>query len=196
MKTHLDRTFYLPTSNPTLAQEEHQDLDATVYRYQRSGKLLALGFIAKQSKPAFHFSFRSDAQREEHIAKFLLARASSIAFKATQAAERKAFVPSLKVGDVLRCSWGYDQTNVDFYEVVGVSGKSVIIREIAQTKKSTYAGGFAGQCLPVPGEYVGEPMRKIVTRGNGVNITSYSSAYPLEKLESGEYRPSHWSADA
>ena len=28
----------------------------------------------------------------------------------------------LKVGDVLRSSWGYDQTNVDYYEVVELVG--------------------------------------------------------------------------
>lgn len=35
----------------------------------------------------------------------------------------------VKVGDVFACSWGYDQTNVNYYEVVSVtpSGKSVKI---------------------------------------------------------------------
>lgn len=31
---------------------------------------------------------------------------------------------TVKVGDIFTGSWGYDQTNVDFYEVVHLSGKS------------------------------------------------------------------------
>ena len=40
---------------------------------------------------------------------------------------------TVKVGDVFVESWGYEQTNIDFYEVVEVtpSGKSVRLREIA-----------------------------------------------------------------
>lgn len=42
--------------------------------------------------------------------------------------------PALKVGDIFRCSWGYDQTNVDFYEVVHVSktGATIRVQEIGQ----------------------------------------------------------------
>jgi len=37
----------------------------------------------------------------------------------------------LKVGDVLEASWGYDQTNVDFFQVVALRGKTqCVIREI------------------------------------------------------------------
>jgi hypothetical protein len=36
-----------------------------------------------------------------------------------------ALADLVKVGDFFSCSWGYDQTNVDFYEVVGLTAKSV-----------------------------------------------------------------------
>lgn len=37
----------------------------------------------------------------------------------------------LKVGDILSSSWGYDQTNVEFYQVVKASGASVWVAQIA-----------------------------------------------------------------
>ena len=37
-----------------------------------------------------------------------------------------------KVGDILYDSWGYDQTNIDYYEVVRTSKASVWIRSIAR----------------------------------------------------------------
>lgn len=32
----------------------------------------------------------------------------------------------LKVGDYLECSWGYDQTNIDYYKVVALVGKTMV----------------------------------------------------------------------
>ena len=37
-----------------------------------------------------------------------------------------------KVGDILYDSWGYDQTNIDYYEVVRTTKASVWIRSIAR----------------------------------------------------------------
>ena len=37
----------------------------------------------------------------------------------------------IEVGDIYSSSWGYDQTNVEFYEVVAVTPATIKIREIA-----------------------------------------------------------------
>ena len=46
-----------------------------------------------------------------------------------------------KVGDILYSSWGYDQTNIDFYKVVKVSEFSVWIQELG--KKIVEITGWA-----------------------------------------------------
>lgn len=53
-----------------------------------------------------------------------------------------------RAGDVLYTSWGYDQTNAEFFEVVGLtpSGKSVRLRRIEGTVKD-------GRVYPVRGAY-------------------------------------------
>lgn len=38
----------------------------------------------------------------------------------------------VKVGDVFVSSWGYDQTNVDFYKVVGLTPKGVKVQKWKQ----------------------------------------------------------------
>lgn len=35
-----------------------------------------------------------------------------------------------KVGDILECNWGYDQTNIDYYKVVGVTKASVKLQKV------------------------------------------------------------------
>ncbi len=50
--------------------------------------------------------------------------------KAKKAAARARFVNPYKLGDILHHSWGYDQTNCDFYQVVEVKKASVVLRPI------------------------------------------------------------------
>ncbi len=87
-----------------------------------------------------------------------------------------------KVGDILSSSWGYDQTNVDFYKVLRFTGKSVVIQRIESD--TTEEGFMCGHSVPhVPhtaSKYRGEPMTKRVNyhgNGYGVKITDYASAY-------------------
>lgn len=40
-----------------------------------------------------------------------------------------------KVGDIFYTSWGYDQTNVEFYKVVRVSKSSVWVQQTGQTRE-------------------------------------------------------------
>jgi hypothetical protein len=75
----------------------------------------------------------------------------------------------LKVGDVVRSSWGYDQTNVNHYQITKLIGKRTVeVRELAEHEEST--GDMSGRVAPVWGEFVGEPMRRTVDRHGHVNI--------------------------
>ena len=44
-----------------------------------------------------------------------------------------AFRESLRVGDILYSSWGWEQTNIDFYQVIAIRGSAVDLRQIAMT---------------------------------------------------------------
>jgi hypothetical protein len=74
----------------------------------------------------------------------------------TEMSERK-----VKVGDVFYASWGYDQTNVNFFAVVAVSktGKTATFVELTKTHlgSSERIAGNAAQC-----RYCGEGVRKLV----------------------------------
>jgi hypothetical protein len=53
----------------------------------------------------------------------------------------------IEIGDIFRSSWGYGQTNVDFYQVVGLTPKSVKLRMIQSKVEQT--GAMSGQALPI-----------------------------------------------
>lgn len=56
-----------------------------------------------------------------------------------------------KLGDVFSYSWGYDQTNVNFYQVVALTSKSVKLREIKQNV--TEDGFMCGKTVPLLSEF-------------------------------------------
>ena len=87
--------------------------------------------------------------------------------------------PVVNVGDIFVCSWGYDQTNIDYYKVLEVKNKSVVISAIGQDRN--YTGHMQGECNPLPDVVIGEPKTKrILPNGDSVSLkmTSYSWAYP------------------
>jgi hypothetical protein len=50
------------------------------------------------------------------------------------------------VGSILYASWGYEQTNIDFYIVVDRKGDWVTLQPMNKTK--TYDGHMSGTCTP------------------------------------------------
>ncbi|MBW3636659.1 MAG: hypothetical protein KY445_09385, partial [Armatimonadetes bacterium] len=69
-----------------------------------------------------------------------------------------------KAGDILQHSWGYEQTNVDFYQVLSVTAKFLTVRRISgRIIQDAGTGAMAGRCEPVPDAFTGE-AEKIAAR--------------------------------
>jgi hypothetical protein len=71
---------------------------------------------------------------------------ANINVKATDVTLVDQPMPSVDVGEIFVCSWGYGQTNVDYYKVIEVLNKSVVIAPIGQIRN--YTGSMQGECLP------------------------------------------------
>ena len=86
----------------------------------------------------------------------------------------------MKVNDILKSRWGYDQTNTDFYQVIKVTSKTATIREIAQEQVST-DNGWTGKATPILNKFIGEPVRKKIHICNNeelLKLESYAYARP------------------
>jgi hypothetical protein len=90
--------------------------------------------------------------------------------------------PSIQIGDIFVCSWGYGQNNVTYYQVVQVLPKSVVVREIDSTH--IYQGPMHGQCMPVANQFKGkERTVRIRIDGHGLSsfrAYSFACAYPWD----------------
>jgi hypothetical protein len=91
----------------------------------------------KAEKPCANYRFRSIEQREAYIARFVESFATQQQAKTQRAKERRATAAQnsdqIGVGHIFRYSWGYDQTNIDYYQVVEKHGQNVTVRAIAQS---------------------------------------------------------------
>lgn len=171
-----------------------KDNSCVVYFYTNmNGKPTACGYAGRALKPAFRFYFGDDKKRAEYVANWMRERVNR------QQESRANNKRALEVGDVLRASWGYDQTNIDYYLVTKLIGKtSVEIVEIGQ-KTVEHKIGMQGKCIPDPEKIIGSPMKKRAN-GESVKINSYCYAYKKtpEDITNGVkvYNADTWTAYA
>jgi|GEM_PF-909000 hypothetical protein len=189
-------TRYLPPQARDTEPVDPQGTDVSAWTYDgtdKTGRVIyyAIAFVGKQSKPIWHHSFGTRAhERDEAIQKLIDSRKARMKVKEEEQAEKRKFSTDLFMGDILYTSWGYDQTNVDWYEVVEVTGpQSVIIREIGATTRRTDSAGN-DYMMPTPGDYIGPEMKKRVSPGNSIKITSFAYAHKWDgkpKYETGAH---------
>ncbi len=146
------------------------------YLAEVRGKLVAAGYQGKSIKPSFWHSFRSAEHRQQFVERWADEVRAKQAQRERRRAERAQSTHSLLKGSVLVATWGYEQTNKDFFEVVEVvSDKTVVIRPIGSTLEVDGPVAMSGKVFPKFGSYTGEPMRKRATAA-GVRISSYKFA--------------------
>lgn len=130
-----------------------------------SGKVGAKAWSGKADKPAWYYSFRNVVRAEAYVAEYIMRVAASEHSRDQRTASKAAARASLKasdhyaVGDVIYNSWGYDQTNIDWYQVVEVKAKSIVIREIAGNSND-HGGPSGGRTAPRRNDFCGKPMLK------------------------------------
>lgn len=153
--------------------------DLEIWAWEENDKIYAIAFQGKSQKPLWNYRFRNREDRLRRIEQTILGRRASLKGKEERATARKAFRHSLKVGDILYSSWGYDQTNIDFYQVVALKGvSSVAIQKIGKRVAREERG--MDYVVAAPGTGTGKVVTKRVSEGNSVRLTSYSSAYPWD----------------
>lgn len=87
------------------------------------------------------------------------------------------------VGDILYSSWGYDQTNIDFYQVIKVTEKTITVKEISYNLEQ--AESMSGYKKPIKNSFVDdlEYTRKVIT----TDKNPISKAQYFIRLNKSEY---------
>lgn len=131
-------------------------------------------FKGKAKKPYYHYIVGgdwSDRQRQwDKIKKRHLEdlKAKEIEKKKIEKL-RKSWKNPYKYGDLLYTSWGYEQTNVNFYQVVEVNAKSLVLREVSCfTDNSEWNSGYK---TPIKDRFIRQKFiaRIVFSRSLGVD---------------------------
>lgn len=142
----------------------------------KSERFSAVGFSGRRKLPDFNCIFKTKEACQKFVGEWLERlrdKAERKAASRAEAAAKRAAGHKLAVGDVLATCWGYEQTNVEYYQVTQLIGKCMVeIREIGRMVEQT--AWLQGDCVPAKDQFKGEPMRRRVCEdGRSVKIESW-----------------------
>lgn len=147
---------------------------AVAYTYElANGKLVALGYRGKRTKNDFHYAYKDAERREKSIQTFFDGVRASETATRERRVERTAAPRGADVGDILSASWGYDQTNVNFYQIIKLVGKfTVVIREVGSKHTDD------SHVVASPDSFIGDEKRIRLANGSGkVGSSQYVSVW-------------------
>ena len=175
----MTRDFYVPTDAVKVEREGLTGAEA--YKFDFGDKPCAMMFVGKQAKPAMHYTYATVERRDAAIEKFFDGQAKVAELKKERAAAAKArkeeAKANVKVGDIFCGSWGYDQTNQEFYQVVEKKGGTCKLQEIG--KQIVEAKQTAEYVRPNPDIKIGEPVTKRINQSGGFTFDVFN-LYPDE----------------
>jgi hypothetical protein len=84
------------------------------------------------------------------------------------ASERKRMMiqtePNIEKGTIIYNSWGYDQTNIDWYLVTDATDKSCVIQQIGGNYYEDNNISMCGNTVPNTNIFIGAPIRKRINK--------------------------------
>lgn len=156
------------------------DEERLVAKCDRVAPRARLGF-----KNEFHYRFQTAERMMEYVENFIEKHVNYLQRREEEKQQRKIkaqlLAAQVNVGDIFVDSWGWEQTNVDFYQVVAKpSAKTVIVREIAseRVEGSEMSHGMACDVRAVPNAFIGEEQKKRIDNYGGFKTRSFSCARP------------------
>jgi hypothetical protein len=146
-----------------------------VYEYETGPMKVAAfavcAYTGRANKAAFHESYHRAESRDKRVADFFSGLESHAREKAAWKAETSK-PHTLRPGVILHHSWGWEQTQCDYYQVLSVTDHTMIIQAIGDetVEGSTYSHGMADMRLPVRDAFCGKPFRVKVDGRNYVRV--------------------------
>jgi len=116
-------------------------------------------WLPKAIKPFSNFYYKTVEARDNALQMAIESQNKHKALVQERKQARKGSPELLSKADpgaIFHWSWGYDQTNCDFYQVISRKGYMVTVREIGQSvvENSIYSHGMADQRLAIKDSFL------------------------------------------
>lgn len=123
-------------------------------------RLTAIFFKGRAIQPAWHYKFSSIESMKAKVTETISRLMSWEEMKEKRKIERKKEKEEIKVGDIFNSSWGYEQTNVEFYQVINRVGQTLTLQEIKkELKQESGYSSMAGMVRGIKDVFVNEPFK-------------------------------------
>lgn len=155
MRLTLTREFFIPAAE--LAAVERREGDVVTYAWEADGKILAKGFAGRKNKPVFYHRYNSVERRQAALDKFFADQKEISDRVASRKAAAKAVKAAmnaqvdLPIGTILVQSWGWEQTNINYFKVVGHFGRvgvQIVAIGAKQAEGKETGNSMADYCVP------------------------------------------------
>ena len=173
----MTREFYIPKGSKEIKAAK-TDAVAYINDYADGTKYTAMVFGGKRSKYDKYFGFKTKEARDNYVIKYFTDQENLALSKKKWAEDKKAQAEenqaNYQVGDILVSSWGYDQTNIDYYQVIERTAKMATIQKIC---KEFLDSGYPSEdkVIPLKDAFVGKPKKKKIGT-YGITLSSYETA--------------------
>ncbi len=173
------KTRYIPTGY-TEYKPEIGDYPKDLFAvYVDLEKVSAIFYTGKQANHTWYNRFRTVEEMKKKI-NDTIARLMAWEDRKLERKEERKAPTGYKIGDIFYSSWGYDQTNVNFYKVVGVKGKQTLeLREIG-SKVVSSDGGPSTHVIADEERFIGEKVYTRRASGKYINISECQTGYPWD----------------
>ncbi|MBL3519480.1 hypothetical protein H0A43_03285 [Arcobacter lanthieri] len=183
---NLNQLVELYKSNFNLRLELTTNIDnkpvARLYKATRKSKY-------SQEKQIFGFYFQNEDRRVEFLSDDYEKRFSNKQadenYKKDKKAKNEKEALEVKVGDVFKDSWGYEQTNVDYYQVVAKPSKYfIVVKKISSKFINDNTGcSMSAYVKPILNSFINDKETKYKLNGKLIKTSSFSWANKVEDIE-------------
>lgn len=152
---------WIPTGSTKVVAK---DCNAVAYIHEQDDTPYGLVYMGRAEKPTYNHRFKSLEQRENFIRRCFAEQKRREDDRAKRRTETSK-PHGLEIGSIFYTSWGYDQTNVNFYQVTRVIGsKMLALRPIRSTMVED--NGPSVYVTADVGNFCGEEMRRKCSNGH------------------------------
>lgn len=182
-------------------QREQAEVLSCGMRVLKSDPLVVKMWYPKATNPCCNFRFRSEERRDSFIQERVQAYIQRQGIKQERKISRAgdpADYTKVKPGMIFSYSWGYDQTNAEYWQVVSVAGQMATIREIGHATVKGSEGFDSERVQPDIGAFLAssKPTKKriLFENINGEKVPYFSMKFGRASVWNGLAQYSSWYA--
>lgn len=181
------KTRYIPANSET---REFPAAALVAYCYASGVRHCFMAYKGRQSRAAYAFGFATAKARDRYLAGVVERETEREDAKRA----RKEVGHGLAVGDVVYTEWGYEQTNVNYYQVLRVpSPRSAVVRELEADRIEDGPMSMTGRAVPRLGDFRA-CSKEMTRRAAGLHTINIGDSQGAGRKWSGEPRRVSWYA--